>query len=521
MRPGAPTSKSQFSWRLSGFDLAWAVVAPFIALGLRDPALLDLGFHGGVFPHSYQFAGLTIAFAIPAFLFFRLSDGMSRYFSSHDFWSVIAASLTVVAASDVTLFVINRLDGVPRSTPLIYGLVLGVGLLGGRSVAHLSHLERPPEAERRFQPQMRRVIVVGVDRFAATAIKLTDCQQPRTTQIVAALDARERLTGRTINGVKIVGRPGDLEALIEEYAVHGMEVDEVWFASTASDQGEIDRIEHQCRALGVKAWAIAQALNLAPQQALLSHETRAQPKLPALRASYFRFKRAFDVALAAILLVALAPLAAIVAGLTYYDVGAPVIFWQRRLGRSGHEFFMFKFRTYQAPFTKSGEPVAGDARLSKLGEAIRATRLDEIPQLFNILRGDMSLIGPRPLLPVDQPQDARPRLLVRPGVTGWAQVNGGTLVTTEEKDALDVWYIHHASPFLDLGIVFKTLKIVFHGENRRHGEIEAAVAWRAAARRIDQHLFGDDATSNRRTRLRDGQYDNRTEIEMEPSSATP
>ena len=104
----------------------------------------------------------------------------------------------------------------------------------------------------------------------------------------------------------------------------------------------------------------------------------------------------------------------------------------------------------------------------------------------------MSLIGPRPLLPVDQPEDPRLRLLVRPGVTGWAQVIGGNSVSVEEKDALDVWYIHHAAPLLDLKIILRTLKVVFHGEKKHDREIDEAVQWRATARVIDQQLFGDD-----------------------------
>jgi hypothetical protein len=95
---------------------------------------------------------------------------------------------------------------------------------------------------------------------------------------------------------------------------------------------------------------------------------------------------------------------------------------------------------------------------------MRACRLDEIPQLLNVLVGDMSLIGPRPLLPQDQPSDPRIRLSVRPGITGWAQVNGGTIVTPAEKDALDVWYIKHASLWLDLKIAFDTLRVALTGE---------------------------------------------------------
>ena len=118
------------------------------------------------------------------------------------------------------------------------------------------------------------------------------------------------------------------------------------------------------------------------------------------------------------------------------------------------------------PFNWRGEPIPPSQRLSRIGHLLRDTSLDELPQLLNVLVGDMSLIGPRPLLPEDQPANAAVRLIVRPGITGWAQVNGGKLVTPEEKEKLDVWYIRNCSIWLDLKIIFKTLRIVLVGASR-------------------------------------------------------
>lgn len=491
MRLRAPTSKNRLRWRLSAYDMAWVLAAPFIALTLRDPGLLEIHAGHGILPTSYQFSALTITFAIPAFLFFRIGDGMSRFFSSQDLWSVIAATLTTVAATSLTLFIINRLDGVPRSTPLIYGLVLAGGLLGGRAVARLWRTDRWIDKKERHEPHLRRVIIIGVDRFAAVAIKLTDCQQPRTTQVVAALDGRERLIGRMVGGVNIVGRPDDLEQIVEEYLVHGVEIDEVWLTDNTMEPDDAVRIGQMCHRRGVNARSISAALNLTQREGPVFRAPFLGAHVPSPHVGYFRIKRVLDVVVATILIILLAPLAAIVAGLTYRDVGGPVIFWQRRIGHGGREFFLFKFRTYQAPYSRYGDPIPSDERLSKTGDIIRRIRLDEIPQLINVLRGDMSLIGPRPLLPKDQPEDPSARLLVRPGVTGWAQVNGGTMVTTDEKDALDVWYIHHASPALDLKILIRTLKIVFRGEMKHYNEIETALKWQKKARQIDGRLFAD------------------------------
>jgi lipopolysaccharide/colanic/teichoic acid biosynthesis glycosyltransferase len=160
------------------------------------------------------------------------------------------------------------------------------------------------------------------------------------------------------------------------------------------------------------------------------------------------------------LLVLLVPLFAVVALLVLLDVGSPALFWQRRLGRNGRAFLLYKFRTLAAPFDSHGRPVPVSGRLSMTGRFLRASRLDELPQLLNVLTGDMSLIGPRPLLPEDQPANTAIRLSVRPGITGWAQVNGAKLVTREDKEKLDEWYIRNASLRLDLQILIMSLKVV-------------------------------------------------------------
>ena len=117
----------------------------------------------------------------------------------------------------------------------------------------------------------------------------------------------------------------------------------------------------------------------------------------------------------------------------------------------------------RTPFDRFGEALPENLRLSPIGRLLRKTGMDELPQLLNVLVGDMSLIGPRPLLPHDQPGDPTIRLMVRPGITGWAQVNGGKQITSEEKDDLDEWYIRNASPWLDLRILLLTCRYVFVG----------------------------------------------------------
>jgi lipopolysaccharide/colanic/teichoic acid biosynthesis glycosyltransferase len=174
----------------------------------------------------------------------------------------------------------------------------------------------------------------------------------------------------------------------------------------------------------------------------------------------------------------LSPLWLLVSAIALLDVGSPILFWQQRTGQGGRAFLLQKIRTLKPPVDWHGQKVPDSERLSPMGRFLRKCRFDELPQLLNVLVGDMSLIGPRPLLPRDQPADPAIRLSVRPGITGWAQVNGGNSLCVEEKDALDEWYIRNASLQLDLRIVFMTFASLFGGERRSEEAIAAAFAMR-------------------------------------------
>jgi lipopolysaccharide/colanic/teichoic acid biosynthesis glycosyltransferase len=177
-------------------------------------------------------------------------------------------------------------------------------------------------------------------------------------------------------------------------------------------------------------------------------------------------KRAVDVVGASLALVVLSPVLAMVALLVRVRMGTPVLFRQERPGRGGRPFTMTKFRTMTNRRGADGELLPDAQRLTALGRWLRRTSIDELPELLNVVHGDMSLVGPRPLLmeylPLYSPEQAR-RHEVRPGVTGWAQVNGRNAVTWEEKFALDVWYVDHRSFTLDVEIVGKTISQVFSG----------------------------------------------------------
>ena len=175
-------------------------------------------------------------------------------------------------------------------------------------------------------------------------------------------------------------------------------------------------------------------------------------------------KRSIDILLSAAALLVLSPVFMITALLIWKNLGGPVLFSQVRPGRYGKSFRMFKFRSMANEHGINGELLADSYRLSSFGQKLRSSSLDELPGLWNVLKGDMSLVGPRPLLveylPLYTPEQAR-RHEVRPGITGWAQVNGRNAISWEEKFALDVWYVDNQSIWLDIKILFLTVKKVF------------------------------------------------------------
>lgn len=178
-------------------------------------------------------------------------------------------------------------------------------------------------------------------------------------------------------------------------------------------------------------------------------------------------KRIIDLVAAFIGLLLILPIMILTALLIRINMGKPVIFKQQRPGLNGKPFYLYKFRTMTDKKDSIGELLPDEERLTSFGKFLRRYSIDELPQLFNVVKGDMSFVGPRPLLmeylPLYTSEQAR-RHEVRPGITGWVQVNGRNTITWEEKFKLDVWYVNNRSLFLDLKILLLTAIIVFKSE---------------------------------------------------------
>lgn len=185
-------------------------------------------------------------------------------------------------------------------------------------------------------------------------------------------------------------------------------------------------------------------------------------------------KRLFDILIASIALILLSPVLLLVAHKVKKNLGSPVLFRQVRPGLDGKPFEMIKFRTMKDAVDAQGNPLPDSERLTSFGKMLRSSSLDELPELWNVLKGEMSIVGPRPLLmeylPLYNAEQAK-RHNVRPGITGYAQVNGRNAISWEEKFRLDTWYVEHQSLWLDFKIMLKTVqKVIAKDDINAEGE---------------------------------------------------
>lgn len=209
--------------------------------------------------------------------------------------------------------------------------------------------------------------------------------------------------------------------------------------------------------------------------------------------------RRIEILICLLLLPMVVVLSVAVGVVVAVSLGRPVLFRQTRAGQGRAPFVLIKFRSLRDTRDAQGRLLPDAERMGRIGAGLRRMRLDELPQLFLILRGQMALVGPRPLLPETiQGFGAAGvrRCALRPGLTGWSQVSGNTWLTDEEKLALDLWYVAHRSLALDLRIVLDTLGVALHGEQRREARLAEAQRWRA--QQVD--LNGDVATSGQSSR---------------------
>ena len=460
MRTRLPTSRAFIRIRISTVDSLCAAAAPLLALYLSNALILA----SKDFSEVTLYCAVSLVFSIVAFLLFRVHDGMSRYFSVHDALDILKAAGFSQLLTTVALFTVTRLDGIPRSTPIYQALILAGGLVSIRAI--IQARQNGSSATNGHNHVAREnIIMIGATHLSSLYIKLLEAVSPGQRRIVALLDSRPQLVGRSMAGIRILALPHHLKSVIDEFDVHGIHTDRVIIGDETNSlaEDELKEIRAVCDRNEIKLDFVQQLIGLSELPLAVQEKSERKP-IPAPRFElplYFRVRPFFDSFAALVLIVLLSPLLMLGSALVLFDVGPPMLFWQQRIGLGGRRFLLHKFRTMRAPCDGGGNPIANRNKLSLIGRLLRQTRLDELPQLLNILVGDMALIGPRPLLPEDQPTNPVVRLMVRPGITGWAQVNGGKFLTPAEKDKYDEYYVRNASLWFDLRILFMTLRVLF------------------------------------------------------------
>jgi lipopolysaccharide/colanic/teichoic acid biosynthesis glycosyltransferase len=472
----SPVSRGSFAVRFSIFDVLWALISPLLALWVRSAPVLNTleGWSTVAF-----YCAIAFVSSLVAFLVFRTRDGMTHLFSVNDALDVAKAVLLSEFFTCIALFSLTRLDGIPRSTPLIHALVLTAGLLSARAFVRMSFADRDvaPNHQLKASP-VEHIILIGSNRLSALYIDFLRAYAPDCHRIIAVLDGRAEMVGRSIAGVRVLGQTIDLLPIINEFKEHGIHTDRIIVGGDSAflPKDVMAEITHICNEYEIDLSYVAQLVGLSTLRATAQDQSAQEDtnRIVFSPSSYFRLKHLVDFSLSLLLVVVLLPIFLIIAVMVLLDVGSPIFFWQRRVGINGQGFHMHKFRTLKPAYDDQGR--ATTDRISWIGALLRKSRLDELPQLLNVLVGDMSLVGPRPLLPHDQPSDSAVRLMVRPGITGWAQVHGGKLITPEEKNALDAWYVRNASWWLDLKIISKTFVFMLGGEEHYaeiNGTLEA------------------------------------------------
>lgn len=468
-------------------DLALIAVATAFSLALRENFDISPERLADTLPYLL----CTLASAAVFFPALGAHRHVWGFSNMSDYLRIVAATVATIISAVTLGFVFNRLDGVARALPLLQGLLTVFVLVGARVLARLGR--RSSDASARpavpVVSRCRTVLVVGVGDLGGLYLAAVSRHAPDRIRIAGFLDQDGRHIGRSVHGYPVLGAAQDVVELMRDLQLHGVFVDaivvaEEFDALPSSAQSALLELEAES---DLPLEFLVDRLGLADgpmEPSSLDDGDGASETFSldpreletAMSRPYWRIKRVLDVIGAIVLAIVLAPLMALGTALTIIDVGCPPTFWQQRPGRYGRPFKLYKLRTMAAAHDAEGRRVPDELRVSKLGTLSRRLRLDELPQLINILIGEMSFIGPRPLLPIDQPRDGAARLVIRPGLTGWAQVIGGRAISAADKAALDIWYVRNASLTLDVEIALRTILVVILGERIDGAAIRRA--WR-------------------------------------------
>jgi lipopolysaccharide/colanic/teichoic acid biosynthesis glycosyltransferase len=484
------------SLKLLIVDVLLVVIGIFLAQALRDNFEFVATNVSGLIP--YVIASIISSIVVVTGL--GLNRSVWRFSSMRDYLILAAAAAVIVVSSLLLTFSLNRLEGTARSIPFLSFLTILVLLVGARVYARIHYSTRRGGAKQ-FATEAadgdlltkNSTIIIGLNRLTELYLQAAHEMGHGKPRIAGLIGRNTGHTGRLMHRFPVLGEPEQLPEIIRQLRVHGVVIDRIVVSVAPSALSSDARalLRELEVTLGVEVNYIALSLGLQSDLSIESENSRGtlegEEAVQQLQVSaaertllsarpYWPVKRIVDLSGALLFLTILAPVIAVAALLVRIDIGRPVLFWQQRPGLGGRAFRVFKFRTMRPAFDGNGEPLPDSERVSALGTFLRRCRFDELPQLANILVGEMSFIGPRPLLPVDQPMGISARLLVRPGLTGWAQVKGGRHLTPADKVALDIWYVRNASLLVDAEIIWQTVLLVVRGEREDRKAVQQAWA---------------------------------------------
>ncbi|MDX2156950.1 MAG: sugar transferase [Hyphomicrobiaceae bacterium] len=465
-------------------DLGLVVAATLVAAIVRADLIVSSAHLLGLLPY----VGYSVLAGLLVFSGLGTHRTIWRISGRRDYGRVAVAAAGVVIGAVAAGFLTNRLEGVPRALPLMQFGAIVAFMVGARLLAGLLWTRRRSRANP-SKPRASTILVVGLNSVSKLFLQSVAALPEADIEVAGLLGRSARQVGRRMHGVRVLGVVEDVRRALRDLAIEGITIDRIVVAVPMSKLSEEARavLLDICRDDGVPVVTLADNLGLGPRDEASARDEAefggmlqfSAPELALVEGrGYWPVKRAMDIALAVLCLAIAAPVLVLLMLLVLIDVGRPVVFCQRRPGYFGRSFKLYKLRTMSDAYD-GDRRLPEEERSSAVGRLLRRLRLDEVPQLYNVLVGDMSFVGPRPLLPVDQDPLYRVRLLVRPGLTGWAQVKGGRIVSAIDKAVMDAWYVQNASLWLDLKVMARTVPMVLFGDRVNREAIERA--WRDLA----------------------------------------
>lgn len=393
----------------------------------------------------------------------RIQQTMWRYASSDELLTVVKALCAIMVLFLASMFFLNLLDNISRSVLILFWAVSFAGLFFTR-IAYCGAVKAyRRRLHRKESNPTYRVLIQAKLEEASAAIHAFQRYHGSQADIVGIIsDDAEK--GRLLHGIEILGRTDQIGEALASLDVTGRYPQVVVMGGSGPLSERV-----LLSALAINEITIIKVTDIATYRVDVSSDAAVIDLVPSAFEGkpYVIAKRFIDLAVASLALFFLAPLLLIISSAIYLLDGAPALFVQVRAGKGLHQFHLLKFRTMRPPIDKSGRALTEDERVTWLGSMLRATRADELPQLWNVLKGEMSLVGPRPLLCRDMPKEVgtlAERYCIRPGITGWAQVNGGRKIGNDAKIPLDIYYIRNICFGLDVKIMLMTIGMLVNGE---------------------------------------------------------